>query len=596
MRLLATITVVLVTVSGCGLFRSEPGAPEITNDFLAKLASGDVQGAAGMTDNPNEAKETLDKFRGAVKPEGLTSKVDQIRKNGETASEASVTLDWDLGKNRHWVYPTKFDVRQEGDTWKVHWSSAVAHPKLSPQQSVQVTELKPDPAPVLDRDGTPLLAPERVVSVLLVAKEAGDVAAVSKALADALNPLDKAITQQTIADGVGKTPDGQAYQVAALRDPDYQSVKPKIYELPGVRFTAQTSLLAPSRTFGSQVLPAVRKLVENDIAGQSGFRVATVDAQGTEVDELHSKSPEPAKAVNVALSRAIQTAAEDAVEPVQQATMLVAIQPSTGDILAVAQNDAADAQGALALTGRFPPGSTMKSVSALAALQSGKVNAETPVPCPGKTTIDGRRIVPNSSEFDKGTIPFRSAFAFSCNTTFAQLAVDMPADLLTNTSQSVGLGADFDIPGLTTITGSVPPAADVVERAEDAFGQGKVLASPFGMALVGASIAKGSMPVPQLVRGKETKTDKQPTPPPATALDPVRQMMREVIDYGTAPQLKPFGDVRGKTGTAQFGDGVHSHGWFMGYRGDLAFATLVLSAETSTPAVEVAARFLKAVP
>lgn len=596
MRLLATITVLTVTLSGCGLFKSEPGAPEITNDFLAKLASGDVQGAAGLTDNPNEAKDALEKFRGALKPKGLTSKVDQIRKNGETASEASVSLDWDLDKNRHWTYSTKFDVRQEGDFWKVHWQSSVVHPKLAAQQSIKVTELKPDPAPVLDRDGTPLLAPERVVSVLLVAKEAGDVGAVAKALADALNPLDKAITQQSITEGAGKTPEGQAYQVAALRDADYQSVKPKIYELPGVRFSSQTSLLAPSRNFGNQVLPAVRKLVENDIAGQSGFRVATIDAQGTEVEELHSKAPEPAKAVNIALSRAIQAAAEDAVEPVQQPTVLVAIQPSTGDILAVAQNDPADAQGALALTGRFPPGSTLKAVSALAAIQSGKVNAETPLPCPGKTTIAGRRIVPNSNEFEKGTIPLRSAFAFSCNTTFAQLAVDMAPDQLTNAGLSLGLGVDFDVAGLTTITGSLPPATDVVERAEDAFGQGKVVASPFGMALVSASIAKGSMPVPQLVRGKETKADKQPAGPPAAALDQVRQMMREVVDYGTAPQLKPYGDVRGKTGTAQFGDGVHSHGWFMGYRGDLAFATLVLSGETSTPAVEVAARFLKAVP
>ena len=306
--------------------------------------------------------------------------------------------------------------------------------------------------------------------------------AVAKALGEALNPLDKAITGQSIADGVAKTPDGQAYQVAALRDPDYQTVKPKIYDLPGVRFTSQTSLLAPSRTFGSQVLPAVRKAVEDEIAGHTGFRVATIDAQGAEIDELFSKPAEPAKAVNTALSRIIQTAAEDAVEPVTQPTMLVAIQPSTGDILAVAQNDAADAQGALALTGRFPPGSTMKAVSALAAIQSGKVTADTPLPCPGKTTIAGRRIVPNSSEFEKGTIPLRSAFAFSCNTTFAQLAVDMPADLLTNTAQSLGLGVDFDVPGLTTITGSVPPAADVVERAEDALrpGQGAGLAVRHG--------------------------------------------------------------------------------------------------------------------
>ncbi|MGZ3142997.1 penicillin-binding transpeptidase domain-containing protein [Lentzea chajnantorensis] len=594
MRLLAMTTAVLVAVSGCGLFEDEPGAPEITGDFLGKLASGDVQGAANLTDNPADAKETLEKFRGALKPEKLTSKVDQIRNNGDTAAEASVSLDWDLGKGRHWSYPTKFEVRREGDAWKVRWATSVPHPKLAPQQTVKLTELRPDPAPVLDRDGTPLLSPERVVSVLLVPKEAGDVAAVARALGEALNPLDKAITQQSITDGAAKTPEGQAYQVAALRDPDYQSVKPKIYELPGVRFSSQTSLLAPSRTFGSQVLPAIRKAVEDEIAGHTGFRVATVNAQGAEVDELHQQAPEPAKAIGTALSRIVQTAAEDAVEPLQQPTMLVALQPSTGDVLAVAQNEAADAQGALALTGRFPPGSTFKAVTALAAVQSGQATADTPLPCPGKTTIAGRRVVPNSNEFEKGTIPLRSAFAFSCNTTFAQLAVDMPADLLTNTALSLGLGVDFDIQGLTTITGSLPPAQDVVERAEDAFGQGKVLASPFGMALVSASIVKGSMPTPQLVRGKETKADKQPAPP--TALDPVRQMMREVVDYGTAPQLKPYGDVRGKTGTAQFGDGVHSHGWFMGYRGDLAFATLVLSGETSTPAVDVAARFLQAVP
>ena len=61
-------------------------------------------------------------------------------------------------------------MRQEDDAWKVHWASSVVHPKLAPQQSIKLAELTPDPAPVLDRDGTPLLAPERVVSVLLDAQ------------------------------------------------------------------------------------------------------------------------------------------------------------------------------------------------------------------------------------------------------------------------------------------------------------------------------------------------------------------------------------------------------------------------------------------
>ena len=313
--------------------------------------------------------------------------------------------------------------------------------------------------------------------------------------------------------------------MAALRDPDYQTVKPLIYELPGVRFSSQTvACWRRAATSRTQVLPAVRKLVENDIAGNAGFRVSTVDAQGTEVEELYSKAPEPAKAVTIALSRAIQAAAEDAVEPVTQPAILVAIQPSTGDMLAVAQNDPADAQGALALTGRFPPGSTIKVVTALAVLQSGKVNADTPVPCPGKTTIDGRRIVPNTSEFDKGTIPLhvgvrvllqhhvRRRSPSTCRRRCCRTPRCRSASASTSTS-----------PGLTTITGSVPPA----DRRRGT-GRGRVRPgqgagqSPFGMALVAATIAKGTMPVPPLVRGKETKADKQPAAPPAAVLDPVR--------------------------------------------------------------------------
>ncbi|WP_231499912.1 penicillin-binding transpeptidase domain-containing protein [Saccharothrix sp. NRRL B-16314] len=591
----ALLGVVLLLVSGCGLFSSRPGPDEVANDFVAKLAAGDVDGAAGATDDPAGAKEVLGKFREELKPVGLKAAVRQMRSSGESSSAgATVLLDWDLGHDHAWSYETEFDLRREEDDWKVHWAPSVVHPKLAAQQTLGVAEVRPALAPVLDRDGTPLLSPEQVVSILLDAKEAGDVGAVAGALAAALTPIDAAITQQSIVDGVAKVPAGQVYQVAALRDADYQTVKPVIYELPGVRFTSRTSLLAPSRTFGSQVLPAVRKAVEEEIAGRAGVRVYTVNAAGDEVETLHEQPPEPAQAVATALSRTAQTAAEDALEPVPQAAMLVAIQASTGEILAVAQNDPADAEGPVALTGRYPPGSTFKIVTAAAALSSGQATADSPLPCPGKTTIDGRRIVPNDHDFDKGTIPLHSAFAFSCNTTFAQLAAGMPADALTKAADSFGLGVDFEIPAITTVTGSAPPATDVVERAEDGFGQGKLVASPFGMAVVAATVASGKVPVPTLLKGRETKADHTPTPPTPAVLEPLRAMMREVVESGTAPQLRPYGDVRGKTGTAQFGDGTNSHGWFVGYRGDVAFATLLLGTNSSAPAVDASARFLAA--
>jgi cell division protein FtsI/penicillin-binding protein 2 len=265
------------------------------------------------------------------------------------------------------------------------------------------------------------------------------------------------------------------------------------------------------------------------------------------------------------------------------------MQPSTGELLAVAQNAPADAQGPIALMGRYPPGSTFKIVTATAALTDGKVTGATPVACPPTITIEGREI-PNAGKFDKGTIPLSSAFAFSCNTTFAQLASQMGESELTDTAKNLGLGVDFEMPGGTTVTGSVPPATGVVERAEDGFGQGKVVASPFGMALVVSSVATGKTPTPSLLRDKTTKANATVASPSPQVLDGVRAMMLEMAK--STPALAAFPEVRGKTGTAQFGDGTHSHGWFVGYQGDLAFAVLLTDVGTSAKAVAAATRFL----
>jgi cell division protein FtsI/penicillin-binding protein 2 len=128
--------------------------------------------------------------------------------------------------------------------------------------------------------------------------------------------------------------------------------------------------------------------------------------------------------------------------------MIVAIQPSTGEILGVAQNSAADAQGALSLTGRFTPGSTFKMVTASAALQSKQVTPNSPVACPA-TTIVGERVVPNDHLLDLGTVPLHTAFANSCNTTFAQLAARLGAGALTDAAHQMGIGMSYDIAGAT---------------------------------------------------------------------------------------------------------------------------------------------------
>ncbi|MGH3991243.1 MAG: penicillin-binding transpeptidase domain-containing protein, partial [Pseudonocardiaceae bacterium] len=212
---------------------------------------------------------------------------------------------------------------------------------------------------------------------------------------------------------------------------------------------------------------------------------------------------------------------------------------------------------------------------------------------PGTTTIEGR-LIPNIDRFELGTVPLHTAFARSCNTTFAQLAARFTPGQLTDAAYRMGIGRDYDIAGITTLTGEVAPAESTVQRAENGFGQGRVLTTPFGMALVASTVAAGGqVPTPALIRGMPTEmTTRTAQPVPGEVAGALRSMMREVVSQGTGQALAGQGELHGKTGTAEYSGGAH--GWFVGFRGDLAFATLVIDAGSSGPALEISGRFLSA--
>ena len=112
--------------------------------------------------------------------------------------------------------------------------------------------------------------------------------------------------------------------MAVLRDTDYQGVKAAIYDLPGVRFTTAERLLAPNAGFARSVLPAVRAEMAAQLDGVAGWSVLAVDPAGGTIGTLVEEAPKPGSTVAVGLDRAVQSAAEDAVEPVSQQAMLVA--------------------------------------------------------------------------------------------------------------------------------------------------------------------------------------------------------------------------------------------------------------------------------
>jgi len=581
----------VLLATGCLTACSGDGPEDALSAFLDGFASGDIDAAAAMTDAPDAAKKVLTQVRGALEPEALDVEDEAAKEPVGDTVTASYRLTWHLAQGRTWTYTADALLRAAQDGWQVHWQPTVVHPQLAVQQTLAMLASPPEIAPVLDRDGVPLMRPQTVVGVVVDPQKVGNTGAVASSLGTALHRFEPSVTSRSVLDGMKATKPGAAYSVITLRAGDYARVKPVIYDLPGVRFSSQERLLPVARGFGRQILPPVRALVEQQIAGASGWRIVTQDAAGGEVSELRAEPPRPGPAVTSTLSSKVQKAAEAALDTVASPAALVAIQPSTGDILAVAQNDAGDDEGSLALGGRFPPGSTFKIVTAAAALSAGAVDGASQVGCPGTTVIENR-VIPNEGKFDLGTVPLTTAFAKSCNTTFARLAAGLPPSALTDTARSLGIGADFVIPGLTTVTGAVPASDSVVQRAENGFGQGTVVTSPFGMALVAAAVQAGHVPTPTVVRGMASTASGVGEPLKPEVLDTLRGMMREVVLAGTATGLRDLADVRGKTGTAQYGDGTHSHGWFVGYAGDLAFAVLLTNAGSSKPAVQAAHRFL----
>ncbi|MEV7044128.1 penicillin-binding transpeptidase domain-containing protein [Amycolatopsis sp. NPDC051061] len=339
--------------------------------------------------------------------------------------------------------------------------------------------------------------------------------------------------------------------------------------------------------------PLLRSALTGQVtaAAGGGLAVQRVDTSGKSVETLFGKAAGEAKTLTSSLSLAAQNSAQAAVNSYPGSAMMVALDTGSGDILAVAQNAAAG-NTPKALHGLYEPGSSFKIATSVAAVQQSGLNAGSPVDCPGVATI-GTRTVKNEG-FELGATNLQTAFARSCNTTFGQLALDLPANGLQKAADELGLNADYEIPGIDTELGKVEPAASKDEQVEDGFGQGRIQASCLGGAMMAATVAAGKAITPRLWHDLETTVVKGYSPPPAPVLGEVRKMMRAVVTSGTGRGAAGAGAVFGKTGTAQFGDGSDATGWFVGYRGTVAFAVLLEDSNDSGPAVTLAAKFLKA--
>lgn len=596
-KLFALVATFSLSATGVVACTPKPVSAEpVAEEFIEGMESRNNEGLAELTDSPDDATQALDATYSGLQAEGLNIELEGVKQD-ETVATADYKVTWDLPKDRSLSYTTQMTLTKAEDEWTVRWKPSIIHPDLGAHQHLELRALEATRASVVSSNGVELMSPGLNYRVIVDTSSLSDVrptaSKVSSALAAAHREDDSIaeVDAKELAEKLEKA--DSAYSVGLYTEEQESVIRAKLEGMDGVRINEEPALVTRDRGLAPDLLSRVRSAVNDELDGETGWSIAVVNENGAALSDVEKHAPEAAPSIKVGLDYDVQRAAQEAVNQRSDAqAMLVAIRPSNGDILAVAQTEKADEDGDVALQGQYPPGSVFKILTAAAGVEKQNLTTDTIVPCPGTMDIYGR-VVTNYNAFSLGNVPLSQAFAQSCNTTFADISTKLAPGELKETGKKFGFGVDYEIPGLTTTTGSIPEGKEVLERTEAGYGQGYDLASPFGMAMVSASVAAGKTPTPTLIEGRETKASDKSAPIPDHVLNNVRGMMRQVVTSGTARGMQAGGTIYGKTGEAEINEG--SHAWFTGYReeDDIAFATLIVLGGGSESSVAITDNFLR---
>ncbi|WDZ88695.1 penicillin-binding transpeptidase domain-containing protein [Nocardiopsis sp. HUAS JQ3] len=344
--------------------------------------------------------------------------------------------------------------------------------------------------------------------------------------------------------------------------------------------------LGPAYSVGDTVgVSGLQRTYEERLAGEAATTVLMVDAAAAEDPDSLEATAENTVAtldgadgedVVTSIDMAVQNAASNAVIDSADPVGLVAVRPSTGEILA-----AANVPGGFnrAFEGQYPPGSSFKIITYSSLLDNG-MGMDATLNCPKEYDLGGWPFV-NAGDAEYGAQTVTEAFATSCNTALVEQVGDrLSSDTLQASAEQFGMNAPLDI-GVPTLEPSFPPVDSATMLGAQSIGQGQILTSPLHMSTVPAAVADGSWRHPVLVT--EPAQEGLPEPRAIAQAEALRTMMRAVVTEGTAEDVPFQGEVYAKSGTAEFGtaedadeDGeLPSHAWMVGFKGDVAFAVVV---------------------
>ncbi|KAA9392923.1 penicillin-binding protein 2 [Kocuria coralli] len=284
---------------------------------------------------------------------------------------------------------------------------------------------------------------------------------------------------------------------------------------------------------------------------------------------------------------------------------IVALEPSTGRILAMASSpsfdpnemSSRDSAGVIETAQRlngdpnqplvnraiggdlYSPASTFKIVDTVAALESGEYDTDTVIPNPQDLELPNTNIpLPNyvggpCASRTEADLEF--ALNNSCNTPFAQIAMDLGQDRIRETAENFGYGQDLSIP-LNVSHSTFPTDLDDASLAMSAIGQYDVRSTPLQVAMISSAIANdGVLMRPNLIEEVRSsdlsvidsfQAEQMQRSTSSDVAGTVKDLMVSAVDNGIASGAQvPGYSVAGKTGTAEVGTAGSTDSWFTGF-------------------------------
>ena len=433
-------------------------------------------------------------------------------------AEYSITYSSDASRRPvrfRGILPLELDV--ESDRWQVAWDESMLFPGIEGAAAFKIVSTWPDRASILDRKG------------------------------------------RKVARGPAES---RSYPFGSRGGSTIGHIGPATKE--------DLKRLGPEYEKGELIgASGLEEGLEDRLAGDPTTTLHVVDDSGKKLEAVGRSAGGKAKPIEISLDMRVQAAAENAYGGTTGGAVI--IEPKTGYVLAIVGSGPFDPNNYVgapdiepfnrAISGLYPPGSSMKVVTAAAALDAGVVKPSTTVT--GPENYQGVR---NFESGQYGNIPFSTAMQNSVNTAFAQVAEDLGAKKMHKYATAFGFNRELDMP-LAVAKSSFPKPQDLSDLMWGSIGQAQVVATPLQMANIAATIAnKGQYIEPRIVIGDPLEKEEAVSKKTART---TTELMRLVVQAGTgtAANLGNAIPVAGKTGTAEVGPvgDIQNHAWFIAF-------------------------------